>query len=49
MKTITLIMLLLSVSLMAVTPAELEKTDALHDASEYETELVQLETMSSSA
>jgi len=46
MKTITLILLLISVGLMAVPLTELEKTDALHDASEYDTELVQLETLS---
>ncbi|MBT4333964.1 MAG: hypothetical protein HOD64_11900, partial [Candidatus Cloacimonetes bacterium] len=45
MKFITFIILLISVSLMAVAPAELEKTDALHDASEYKTELVQLEEL----
>jgi len=45
MKFITFIILLISVSLVAVAPAELEKTDALHDASEYKTELVQLEEL----
>ena len=45
MKFITFIILLISVSLVAVAPAELEKTDALHDASEYKTEVVQLEEL----
>ena len=45
MKFISFIILLISVSLVAVAPAELEKTDALHDASEYKTELVQLEEL----
>jgi len=46
MKIITFIMLLTCTILMAVPLTELEKTDALHDASEYETELVQLEELS---
>ena len=46
MKTLAILILLISVSLMAVTPVELEKTDALHDAGEYETELIQLEELS---
>ncbi len=47
MKIITFIMLfLVSTVLIAVPQAELVEIDALHDASEYETELVQLEDLS---
>ena len=46
MKVIIFIMLLVSTVLMAVPQSELVRTDALHDASEYETELVQLEELS---
>jgi tetratricopeptide (TPR) repeat protein len=47
MKIITFIMLLACSVLMSVPQAEFVKTDALHDANEYETELVQLEKLSS--
>ena len=46
MKKITFIMLLISISLIAVPQAELVRTDALHDANEYDAELVQLEELS---
>ena len=46
MKIITFIMLLVSTVLMAVPQIELVEIDALHDASEYETELIQLEELS---
>ncbi len=46
MKIITFIMLLTGTILMAVPQSELVEIDALHDANEYETELVQLEKLS---
>ncbi len=46
MKIITVVMLLVSTLLIAVPKAELVRTDALHDANEYETELMQLEELS---
>jgi len=46
MKVITFIMLLISTVLIAVPQAELIRIDALHDASEYEKELAQLEVLS---
>ncbi len=46
MEIITVVMLLVSTLLIAVPKAELVRTDALHDANEYETELVQLEELS---
>ncbi len=45
MRIMTFIMLLVSTVLIAVPQAELVKTDALHDANEYETELIQLEEL----
>ena len=46
MKIITVVMLLVSTLLIAVPQAELVRTDVLHDANEYETELMQLEELS---
>jgi tetratricopeptide (TPR) repeat protein len=46
MKYLTIIMLLVSTMLIAGPQEELIKTDALHDASEYQTELSQLEMLS---
>ncbi len=46
MKILTFIMLLVSTVLIAVPQAELARTDSLHDASEYEMELTQLEELS---
>ena len=46
MKIITFIMLLTGTILMAVPQAELVEIDALHDANEYATELIQLEKLS---
>jgi tetratricopeptide (TPR) repeat protein len=46
MKIIIFIMLLTCTVLIAVPQTELDKTDALHDANEYETELMQLEELS---
>jgi len=45
MKFITLIILLISTILLAIPQAELVRIDALHDANEYETELIQLEEL----
>jgi len=47
MKTIIFFMLLICTSLLAITQAELARTDSLHDISDYEAELLQLENLSS--
>jgi len=46
MKIVTFFMLLVCAVLMAVPQTELVRTDSLHDASEYEAELLQLEKLS---
>lgn len=46
MKNLAFVMLLVSSLLIAVPQAELDKTDALHDAREYQTELSELEKLS---
>jgi len=45
MKNLAFVMLLVSTMLVAVPQAELEKIDSLHDASEYKSELAELETL----
>lgn len=45
MKNLAFVMLLVSSLLMAVPQVELEKTDALHNASEYNSELAELEKL----
>ncbi len=47
MKFITFFMLLICTGLLAVPQTELARTDSLHDMSKYESELLQLEKLSS--